>query len=224
VTAKTLRILVLGSVGPETLAALEALPGRPEILPPALAHETLSRIAADQPDLVVAGPGTIDWASSASLLRQVLDSEFARAVRYRHPLSILVIGVDRADDLETTHGTGAVERYRAALADGLRRSLRLIDVLARTGPNEITVVLPETAASGARAVAERARVLASHLIVKGGDGEGRATLPIKASVSVGICDAPRERIATSAAFVRAADGARGEAEAQGGDRVAVAGP
>ena len=223
-TDKTIRILVLGAVARETVAALGELPGgRPEILPPALAHELLTRVAADQPDLVVAGPGAIDWAGSAAILRQILDNEFARAMRYRHPLSLLVIGVDHGERLEALHGADALERYRSALADGLRRSLRHIDVLARTGANEITVVLPETTAAGARAVAERARVLASHLIVKGGEREERPTLPIKASVSIGICDAPREGLGSSAEFVAAASTAREGAEGAGGDRVAVAG-
>ena len=150
----TLRVLVLGSVTPEALAALAELPGGAELLASTEAHALLSRIATDQPHLVVAGPGTFDWAGSASQLHGILDGEFTRAMRYRHPLSLLLIGIDRVNDLDATHGEGAVESYRAAVADALRRSLRRIDVVARTGANEIAVLLPETTAVGACVVAE----------------------------------------------------------------------
>jgi diguanylate cyclase (GGDEF)-like protein len=217
----TTRILLLGPVPPETLAALEALPGGATILPPADAHELLSRIAAEQPDLVVEGAHSVDWAGSASLLHQILESEFARAVRYRHSLSILLIGVDGVDGLAATHGADAVDRFRAALAEALRRSLRQIDVVARTGSNEIAVLLPETTAAGARIVAERTRALASRLIVKSGQERERKGLPIKASVSVGLCDAPRDGLASAAEFLAAAREARHRAENGGGDRVDV---
>jgi GGDEF domain-containing protein len=169
------RILILGPVSPETLAALEGLPGGVTILAPADAHELLTRVASEQPDLIVEGSLAVDWAGSSSLLHQILDSEFARAVRYRHPLAILLVSVDGADALNATHGVQAADGFRAALSEAMRRSLRQIDVVARTGPNEFTVLLPETTAAGGRIVAERTRALASRLIVKGGrDGERRA--------------------------------------------------
>ncbi len=219
----TIRVLVLGSVAPEALAALAALPGGAELLVPTEAHALLSRIAADQPQLVVAGSGSFDWAGSESQLHRILDGEFMRAMRYRHPLSLLIIGIDHVADLAATHGEAGVEIYRAAIADALRRSLRRIDIVARTGANEIAVLLPETTANGARVVADRARVLASHLIVKSAAGEDRRALPIKASVSVGVCDAPRDGVSSDAAFLDAARAALRDAHASGGDRVAIVG-
>ena len=217
-----IRILVLGPVAPATLEALKRLPEEVEILPGAEAHEMLTRIATDQPNLVVAGDGAMDWAGSSSLLHQVLDSEFARAVRYRHPLSVVLVGVDGMDRVVGTHGELTFERWRGALAETLRRSLRQIDVLARTGPNEIAILLPETTAAGARVVAERARGLASRLIVKLGGAGGRPGLPVKASVSVGVCDAPRDGLGSSGEFLDAARSALARAVAAGGDAVVVA--
>src|SRR5262249_20679293 len=98
-----LRVLVLGPVPEGTLKALERLDGTVDVLSPAEAHELLSRVASDQPDLVVFGTAAVDWAGSASLLHQILDSEFARAVRYRHPLSVVLIGLDDASELARTH-------------------------------------------------------------------------------------------------------------------------
>lgn len=217
----TTRILVLGPVPPELLTALTELPGGATILRPAEAHELLSRVASDQPDLVVEGAHAVDWAASASRAHALLEREFVRAVRYRHPLSLVLVGVDHVDGLAATHGGEAIDRFRAALAEALRRSLRQIDVVARTGANEIAVLLPETTAAGARIVAERTRALASRLLVKSPEGE-RKGLPIKASVSVGVCDAPRDGLLSAGEFLAAARDAKGRAEAQGGDRVDVA--
>jgi diguanylate cyclase (GGDEF)-like protein len=212
-----LRILVLGEVAPETLAALARLEPGTEVLPPPAAHELLSRIATDEPQLVVHGTGAFDWAGSSSLLHQVLDSEFARATRYRHPLSILLLAIDRGEALLDTHGAPAVDEWRRGLAEALRRSLRQIDVIARTGANEIAILLPETTDAGARVVAERARALASRLLVKA-EGSRRA-LPVKASVSVGLCDAPRDGLESSADFLAAARASLKRAADAGGDRV-----
>lgn len=215
------RILLLGPVPPEALAALESLPGGVTILAPADAHELLSRVASEQPDLIVEGSQAVDWAGSSSLLRQILDSEFVRAVRYRHPLALLLVSVDGAESLTATHGPEAADSFRAALAETMRRSLRQIDVVARTGPNEFTLLLPETTASGGRIVAERTRALASRLIVKGGrEGERRA-LPIKTTVSVGVCDAPREGLSSAEDLLAVARAALRRAESSGGDRVEV---
>ncbi|HJQ99184.1 MAG TPA: GGDEF domain-containing protein [Candidatus Polarisedimenticolaceae bacterium] len=212
-----LRILVLGPIAPGTLEALARVEPGVEVLPPAAAHDLLTRIATDEPQLVVHGTGAFDWAGSSSLLHQVLDSEFARATRYRHPLSILLLAVDHLDALVETHGTAALDEWRRGLAEGLRRSLRQIDVIARTGANEIAILLPETTGAGARVVAERARALASRLLVK---GELRRALPVKASVSVGLCDAPRDGLESSAGFLDAARASLRRAVEAGGDRVA----
>lgn len=217
-----LRILLLGPIPAETREALERLAGGGTILSTAESHDALNRIAADQPDLVVEGAHALDWAGSAAQFRSILEGEFARSVRYRHPLSMVIVGVDGGEALAATHGHDALDRFSRALADGLRRSLRQIDVLARTQADEIVIVLPETSAAGARIVAERARVLASKLIVKSGPELHPKALPLKASVSVGVCDIPAEDIASADEFLSKARAARRSAQTQGGGRVAPA--
>lgn len=217
-----LRILLLGPVPNETREALEKLAGRGAVLSTAEAHDALNKIATDQPDIVVEGAHALDWAESASQFRRILEGEFARSVRYRHPLSIVLVGVDGGEALAVTHGQDAVDRFGRALADGLRRSLRQIDLLARPQMDEIVIVLPETSAAGARIVAERARALASKLIVKSGPELHPKGLPLKASVSVGVCDIPAEGISSADEFLAKARAARRSAETEGGDRVASA--
>ena len=214
------RILLLGPISPEALAALEALPGGVTILPPAESHNLLTRVTTEQPDLIVEGSHAVDWAGSSNVFREVLDSEFARAVRYRHPLSLMVAVIDGMDAMASTHGLESVDRFQAAFSQALRRSLRQIDVLAATSSGEFALLLPETTAAGARIVAERARALASRLLVKG-DGDRKA-LPVKTTVSVGVVDAPREACASSADLLAAARAGAARASSAGGDRVELA--
>jgi diguanylate cyclase (GGDEF)-like protein len=211
------RILLLGPIPPETLAALEALPGGVTILPPAETHSLLTRVTTEQPDMIVEGTHGVDWAGSSNALYRVLEGEFSRAVRYRHPLSLIVVAVDGPEVMEATHGADALERFQTTLAEALRRSLRRIDLLASIGSGEFAVVLPETSASGARIVAERARAVASRLLVK--SDHDRRALPVKGTVSIGVADAPREGLANADDLLAAARRALALASENGGDRV-----
>ena len=74
------RILLLGPIPPETLAALEALPGGVSILSPADSHTLLTRVTTDQPDLIVEGSHAVDWARPSNVFNQILESEFAPTI------------------------------------------------------------------------------------------------------------------------------------------------
>jgi len=217
----SVRILVLGPVPDDVRAALAALPGGPEIVAAPDAHAALAVLASAPPDLLVEGAHALDAALTATSFHRALATEFARAVRYRHPLALLIVGIDDAPNLISSHGERPVQRLSASLAEMLRRSLRQIDVLAPLGA-ELAILLPETSALGARSVAERIRALAARILVKGDASASRHSLPVKASVSVGICDAPRDGWTTAEAFLEAARSARRRGEEAGGDRTEVA--
>ncbi|HEX4825302.1 MAG TPA: diguanylate cyclase [Candidatus Polarisedimenticolaceae bacterium] len=217
----SVRVLVLGPVSDDVRAALAALPGGAEIVATPDAHAALAVLAAAPPDLLVEGEHALGAALSASAFKGALAIEFARAMRYRHPLSLLVVGIDRETGIVSSHGEGSVHRLRESLSAMLRRSLRQIDLLAPLGSAELAVLLPETAASGARSVAERIRALAARVIVKSAPGGGRPSLPVKASVTVGVCDAPRDGVTTPEAFLETARAARRLGEDAGGDRTEV---
>src|SRR5262249_28838886 len=185
-------------------------------------HAALAVLAGAPPDLLVEGAHALDAALTASSFHRALAIEFARAFRYRHPLALLVVAIDDAPALISSHGERPVQRLNDALAEMLRRSLRQIDVLAPLGAAELAVLLPETSASGAQSVAEPIRVLAARIIVKGDSPANRPSLPVKGSVSVGICDAPRDGLTTAEAFLEAARSARRRGEEAGGDRTEVA--
>lgn len=91
-------------------------------------------------------------------LHSALREEIARARRYGRPLSIAMADLDHFKAINDSYGhqTGdAVLRHVVYLAQSTLR--RPVDWIARYGGEEFVIVLPETDAAGAVAVAERIR-------------------------------------------------------------------
>jgi diguanylate cyclase (GGDEF)-like protein len=87
---------------------------------------------------------------------EVLDAEFLRARRSKSPLSLLVIDVDHFKRFNDTFGHVAGDECLERLARVMERMVnRSTDVVARYGGEEFAVILPETSAAGAHAIAER---------------------------------------------------------------------
>ena len=86
-----------------------------------------------------------------------LESEFARARRYRRPLSMLLMDLDHFKRINDTHGHLAGDLVLEKTAELVRNSLRAQDVFARYGGEEFAIVLPETTGDNAVALAEKLR-------------------------------------------------------------------
>lgn len=88
-----------------------------------------------------------DWLSHESL----------RTQRYMRPITCLVIGIDRFDELRRERGPQCADYIVAELARLLTRTFRGTDKLGRYGGSEFIVALPETEKSTAMAAAEKVR-------------------------------------------------------------------
>jgi diguanylate cyclase (GGDEF)-like protein len=92
--------------------------------------------------------------------RSTLSNELARSVRTQRPLSLLMLDLDHFKRVNDTfgHGTGdsVLAAMGALLLSGMHRAG--IDVAARIGGEEFTVILPETDLAGGVLVAERLRM------------------------------------------------------------------
>jgi diguanylate cyclase (GGDEF)-like protein len=90
-------------------------------------------------------------------LDEVLPLEVERAKRYRLALTMLLIKIDRFEQLNETFGHITGDKVIKSVADFLRSSLRRVDYLFRCGPDEFSIVLPSTNLEGASLVAARIR-------------------------------------------------------------------
>jgi diguanylate cyclase (GGDEF)-like protein len=86
-----------------------------------------------------------------------LTSDFTRAQRYSHPLSLVLIDIDLFKEYNDVHGHVEGDRVLKTLARILQSHCREVDFVARHGGEEFAVIMPETDSQGARIAAERIR-------------------------------------------------------------------
>ena len=84
-----------------------------------------------------------------------LEAELARARRYDHCLTLVVIDVDRFKEINDTYGHREGDAVLRRVADVLRETTRRTDLCGRMGGDEFAVALLETDAVAARAFVER---------------------------------------------------------------------
>ncbi|MBL8740796.1 MAG: diguanylate cyclase [Myxococcales bacterium] len=88
---------------------------------------------------------------------EALDIEIARATRYGHPLSVILLDVDHFKQVNDTHGHAAGDVVLSAVGAALPKHVRKGDLVARWGGEEFVVALHSTDLGGAGVVAERMR-------------------------------------------------------------------
>jgi diguanylate cyclase (GGDEF)-like protein len=139
-------------------------------------------------------------------------AEIARARRFGHPVTAMMIDLDHFKALNDTHGHAAGDRALKQVADVCRDTLRDIDLVARSGGEEFAVLLPETDLAKGLEVAERLRhaIYAIELPV-GPDGA-------RIAASVGIAELGKDEAVLDQLLARA-DKALYRAKAEGRNRV-----
>jgi len=86
-----------------------------------------------------------------------LNEEVIRAIRYRRPLSVLMIDIDHFKKFNDKFGHQKGDTVLAAVAHILSDSLRGSDIICRYGGEEIVVVLPETTGRNAHRIGDNCR-------------------------------------------------------------------
>ena len=90
-------------------------------------------------------------------LEHVFERESTRCAFNEQPLSLLMLDVDHFKAYNDQHGHLAGDYALCLVAHTLRNQLRPKDSLVRFGGEEFVILLPELAASEARAIGERLR-------------------------------------------------------------------
>jgi len=86
---------------------------------------------------------------------EILPIEFARASRYQHPLSIIMIDLDDFKQINDTYGHAAGDKVLQMVGELINNNLRQHDIGLRYGGDEFTIILPGTDYQQAQSVIDK---------------------------------------------------------------------
>ncbi|OLC53642.1 MAG: hypothetical protein AUH92_05610 [Acidobacteria bacterium 13_1_40CM_4_69_4] len=143
-----------------------------------------------------------------------LDRELQRSLRYRLPIAILMMDLDRFKSINDTHGHLMGSHVLAEVGRLIRDSIRAVDVAARYGGEEFVAYLSETACLGASQAAERIRrAIEGHRFTLDG-----VTTQVTISIGLSCCPEHGRDVHT---LVGRADRALYRAKESGRNRVCI---
>jgi diguanylate cyclase (GGDEF)-like protein len=199
----------LRELTPPELERLQVISNQASLaLQNALLHEELERLSVTD---------RLTELYNHGYFQQRLEEELGRAARFGHTLALIMIDIDDFKDFNDTYGHPRGDRVLHLVSDAIRANLREMDVAARYGGEEFVVVLPETDAEGAYAVAERIRAGVEQLPFSTAEGAA----PVHKTISVGVAAYPAHA-KVQGKFIEAADKAMYAAKHAGKNKVMVA--
>ncbi|GMV40013.1 MAG: hypothetical protein AMXMBFR64_17290 [Myxococcales bacterium] len=158
-------------------------------------------------------------------LWEQLGREVARAARTARPLAAMFIDIDHFKRCNDDHGHATGDEVLRQVAELVARAVRRCDLvcgvdlgstLARFGGEEFVLVLPETDAAGAAAVAERIRRTVAEATFLGPGG----TPKLQVTVSLGVSEYTKVDGGNFRGLLDRADRALYDAKRGGRNRVA----
>ena len=141
-------------------------------------------------------------------------NEYLRSIRYHHSLSIIMLDIDHFKIVNDTYGHPAGDDVLVQVVQLCQKNIRHNDLLARYGGEEFIMLLPETCAMDAQALAERMRKeFQNHPIYREGD------ISIHTTVSMGIATLSPQRSIPLEKLLKYADEALYRSKENGRNRV-----
>lgn len=117
---------------------------------------------------------------------EVLDREVDRALRYNRALSLVIFDIDHFKQVNDKYGHLAGDHVLRELIEGIKGKVRRHDVLARYGGEEFAVILPEIDLAGAKAMAEKLRLLVEEHGFDFDESDVHVTISLGVAALVGI--------------------------------------
>jgi diguanylate cyclase (GGDEF)-like protein len=143
--------------------------------------------------------------------------EIAWSVRYKEPLSIMMLDIDFFKKINDTYGHGCGDEILKQISNALLSVLRAEDIVARYGGEEFIILLPNTNPEGALTAAEKLRVTVQdrNFLCESGDIRLSVTISIGVTIYNGETELSPDRL------IEQADGALYSAKEGGRNRVVV---
>lgn len=148
---------------------------------------------------------------------QRMSEEIRKAQRLERKLSIMLIDIDHFKKFNDTWGHQTGDDVLRAVSKKIKDNVRKgIDIAARYGGEELTVIMPETDSNGAMILSERIRLAIERTPLDNPSGGE----PLRVTVSMGVSTFPDQAI-TSQELVEKADIALYKSKAGGRNRVTL---
>lgn len=147
-------------------------------------------------------------------IMDLLGHEMAKAIRYGHALSVLMLDIDYFKNINDTFGHQVGDSVMHQLAGALKESVRECDYVGRYGGEEFLILLPNSTMQDSAALAERIRQTTGRLQIHAGGSR------ISVTISIGVSGYP-EGGSDTESIIRRADDALYQAKSRGRDCVVM---
>lgn len=161
---------------------------------------------------------TTDALTGLSNRRQVLDLAGKALIvsqRYRHPLAVIMLDIDRFKTINDTYGHAAGDVVIIEFARRIRVKLRTSDILGRYGGDEFLIALPQTDVASALPIVRRFKESISAVPVAAKETQ------VDVGTSIGVCSNELDYSLTLDVLIDRADQALYKAKTGGRNRIEV---
>jgi diguanylate cyclase (GGDEF)-like protein len=136
-----------------------------------------------------------------------LDEEFKKSWRYSWTCTLVLIEVEGLAEIESSGGRDAAQAVMVEIAGEVLTASRDVDLAARLGRTRFAMLLPGTAADGARIMVQRVMTGVLERVRE------------RVGLSVGLTQAPQPQLAETDEFVARATRALDTARDQGRNQI-----